>query len=204
MAECGVYTTNLLFGGELVTTFDTTVRAATTSHEGTYVVGGVLDATTFGTPQSMMIQTADKYLCKSDHAGDIEMLAVSITGPHEVDVVVTPMGNGVFMAAWFFHAFGQYRVNVTFEGGVVIDGSFCLDVAAGNAASVTPTAPVVVEEDFAGVSDLDMHMPTNGVTLEGWAWLTTLNQDAYLIFKGAANQVGRTFCVPPFLTCQAT
>jgi len=190
MAECGVYTTNLLFGGELVTTFDTTVRAAATSHAGTYVVGGVLDATTFGTPQSMMIQTADKYLCKSDHAGDIEMLAVSITGPHEVDVVVTPMGNGVFMATWFFHAFGQYRVNVTFEGDVVMDGSFCMDVAAGNAASVTPTAPVVVEEDFAGVSDLDMYMPTNGVTLEGWAWLTTLNQDAYLIFKGAANQTG--------------
>jgi len=190
-AHCGAYTTSLTFGGELVTTLATTIKPAATTAGGTYVVGGPMASVPFGTPQSMMIQTADAFDCLTDDMADMPKLHVGITGPYTVGVELTAMGGGVYLAAWVFNAFGQYRFNVTFEGGVVKDGSFCLDVTAGSGAAVSGGAPVIVEEDVPNAAtDLDLHMPTNGVTLEIWAELTSLNQPAYLIHKGAADQVG--------------
>eukprot|EP00959_Pyramimonas_sp_CCMP1952_P437990 9169696-Pyramimonas_sp.AAC.1 len=195
---CGVYAASISLDGLQLNTFDVAIVPGPTDPSRTFIVDQLPTPSCYGAVTEFFIQAQDNYGCAQ--VGHDDVFVAKLDGPHAATAVVTPVAatGGRYKVSFVAEAPGDFHLTIfmtdpaTGEAKQIMDGMhFCISVCAEGSLEIAGATGVVVQEDLAGVSDLDLSFP--GVTMELWVKLPPglsfpRTDVIYLLHKGGPDQ----------------
>ena len=195
---CGLYTTTVMSGETVLSTFATEVKHGITDALST-TVDIPEGQQCSGTPNTFKLFTYDKAGCKTSNG---DTFTVTLKGPMDLAATVSHVQDNEYEVKYDPPAAGTYFVEIALDGPdgpeLISDAHHCIDVCAGGSMKFTGADYVEMHEANAGVTALDLS--SEGAAMEALVQLTLpppadsvaegeAAPDAYLVYKGSAAEI---------------